>query len=211
MKTFTPTLNASETEQLTQVLRTTADRRQHDRVQAVLMASRGRTALQIAEDLAVDPSTVRRWVKLWREGGLQALEIRWGPGKRPLIDEQMGTQITQWVLQGPEASGVDRANWTSASLAQHLAQLYGVHVSERAMRSFCQRHNIRPYRPTYVYLRADPQKQEQSRRELSVLKKPGASRPMRAAQPGRGALCHGADPEPNPGRQGPSARGGHAR
>ena len=40
-----------------------------------------------------------------------------------------------------------------------------------AMRVFCQRHDIRPYRPTYRYLRGDPEKQQAARGELATLKK----------------------------------------
>jgi transposase len=43
-------------------------------------------------------------------------------------------------------------------------------VQRTAMRDFCQRHGIRPYRPTYHYLRGDPQKQQEAREELAALK-----------------------------------------
>jgi hypothetical protein len=39
------------------------------------------------------------------------------------------------------------------------------------MRVFCQRHAIRPYRPTYRYLRGNPEKQQVAQEELAALKK----------------------------------------
>ena len=39
------------------------------------------------------------------------------------------------------------------------------------MRDFCQRHDIRPYRPTYRYLRGDPEEQRVAQAELAALKK----------------------------------------
>jgi hypothetical protein len=36
---------------------------------------------------------------------------------------------------------------------------------------FCQRHDIRPSRPTYRYLRGDPEKQQAAQGELATLKK----------------------------------------
>ena len=39
------------------------------------------------------------------------------------------------------------------------------------MRVFCQRHDIRPYRPTYRYLRGNPEKQQTAREALAALKK----------------------------------------
>jgi hypothetical protein len=39
------------------------------------------------------------------------------------------------------------------------------------MRVFCQRHAIRPYRPTYRSLRGNPEKQQAARADLTALKK----------------------------------------
>lgn len=39
------------------------------------------------------------------------------------------------------------------------------------MQTFCHKHGIRPYQPTYRFLRGDAAKQEQARQELAALKK----------------------------------------
>ena len=39
------------------------------------------------------------------------------------------------------------------------------------MQAFCRKHEIRPYRPTYRFLRGDPAKQAVARVELADLKK----------------------------------------
>jgi hypothetical protein len=39
------------------------------------------------------------------------------------------------------------------------------------MQVFCSRHGIRPYRPTYRFLRGDPVKQAAAREDLAALKK----------------------------------------
>lgn len=170
---MTPSLVLTDEEvaHLDEVFRSTDDRRLRDRVQAVLMASRGRSSEQIGLDLAVNGSTVRRWLQRWHQGGLDSLRIRWAPGKPAAIGPKLAPKVIGWVRRGPVASGVDRANWTSAALAEHLAKTTGTEVSERTMRRFCQRHDIRPYRPTYRFLRGDATKQEKARRDLTVLKK----------------------------------------
>jgi hypothetical protein len=38
------------------------------------------------------------------------------------------------------------------------------------MQAFCHKHGIRPYRPTYRFLRGDPTKQATARGELATLK-----------------------------------------
>ena len=75
------------------------------------------------------------------------------------------------MKNGPVACGLNRANWTYAELARHLYQCHGIEVRETAMREFCHRHDIRPYRPTYRFLRAAPERQRQAGEELAALKK----------------------------------------
>jgi hypothetical protein len=39
------------------------------------------------------------------------------------------------------------------------------------MRAFCTKHDVRPYRPTYQYLKGDPNQQEVARQDLETFKK----------------------------------------
>src|SRR6266446_8007425 len=57
--------------------------------------------------------------------------------------------LQAWVQDGPQGCGLDRANWTYEELATHLYRTTGIEVKRTTMRVFCQRHDIRPYRPTY--------------------------------------------------------------
>jgi transposase len=66
---------------------------------------------------------------------------------------------------------LNRANWTYDELAAYLYRQTGIVVRRTAMREFCRRHQIRPYRPTYHYLRGDPQRQAKAQGELAALKK----------------------------------------
>ncbi|AKT38713.1 helix-turn-helix domain-containing protein [Chondromyces crocatus] len=177
-------LSSREITQLEEIFQTTTDRRFRNRVQAILMTHRGRTQPQIAADLLVDERTVRRWLTAWRDKRLEGLRIHWAPGAPARIRGPLVAEVIEWVRLGPQACGLNRANWTRAELAQHLWRTHGVRVAERSMRRFCRRHGIRPYRPTYRFLRADTAQQAQARRDLRRLKKRGVQRRMRPAQPG---------------------------
>ena len=83
----------------------------------------------------------------------------------------MADEIRRWVLDGPAGQGLDRANWTHEELADHLRKTHGIETSRSAMHRFCQKIGIRPYRPTYRYLRGDPAKQAKAREDLAELKK----------------------------------------
>lgn len=164
-------LKAEEREELERTFKATPERRLRDRCQAVLMADRGRRRGQIAEDLGVHRASVHRWLRAYRAGGLAGLTIRWAAGPPPRIPEERAATILAWVKDGPQGCGLERANWTYAELATHLCRVHGIAVRETAMRTFCRRHGVRPYRPTYRYLRGDPERQEAARQELAGLKK----------------------------------------
>ena len=175
-------LSIREITELEEIFKTTNDRRLRNRVQAVLLTFRGRTQGEIAADLLVDERTVRRWLEAWRRGGLDGLRIRWAAGAPARIAGAQADEVLEWVRKGPAACGLNRANWTSAELAEHLRRTRGVHVAERTMRSFCRRHGIRPYRPTYRFLRADAAKQQQARCDLAEVRKRSRTRRLRSAQ-----------------------------
>jgi transposase len=176
-------LTAAEQAHLEHLFKTTADRRLRDRCQAVLMASRGRKRKSIAQDLGVHRTTVRLWLQRYQERSVAGLQIHWAPGRAGRIPATLAPTIQAWVQDGPQSCGLDRANWTYEELATYLYQTTGVEVKRTAMRVFCQRHNIRPYRPTYRYLRGDPEKQQAARGELATLKK-SAGGGVCVAEPG---------------------------
>jgi transposase len=200
-------LTATEQTQLEHIFKTTSDRRLRDRCQAVLMASRGRRRRAIAQDLGVHRTTVRRWLTRYCDRGFAGLQIQWAPGQPGRMPETLASTSQGWVKGGPQGCGLDRANWTYEELAVHLYQATGIEVQRTAMRDFCQRHGIRPYRPTYRYLRGDPEEQRVARAELEALKKSPGGR-VRLAEPRRSPLSAGADITRHAGSARPSPHGG---
>ena len=164
-------LPESEAESLEQVLRTTPEAKLRHRVQIVLMAHRGRPHPEIAADTGTSQRSVQRWLNAYRDGGLDRLRPRKAKGAAPRLTDDLAPTLRQWVIDGPEKQGLDRANWTHAELADHLFKAKGIRVGKSAMQAFCRRHEIRPYRPTYRFLRGDPEKQAVAREELADLKK----------------------------------------
>jgi transposase len=161
----------AEVRRLEQVFRDSADPKLRDRVQIVLMAHRGRQHQDIAADLAVAPRTVQRWLNAYLADGLDGLRPKKARGKPAGIPASLADEVKRWVIGGPAKQGLDRANWTQAELADHLRKAKGIRTSRSAVQRFCARIGVRPYRPSYRFLRADPAKQATARRELAGLKK----------------------------------------
>jgi transposase len=165
-------LGRKQVRELEDVLRRTDDRKLHDRVQIVLMTHRGRPREQVSADLGVTPRTVQRWLNAYLDGGLAGLRPRRAPGPTPRIPASLAEEVRGWVIAGPAACGLSTiANWTHEALAAHVRRVRGIRVKRSAMHAFCRRHGIRPYRPTYRYLRGDASKQAEAARELAALKK----------------------------------------
>ncbi len=164
-------LPEAEAETLEAEFRVTADRKFRDRLQIVLLAHKGRPYQDIAADLGVHRRTVTRWVSAYCDGGLDGLRPKKAKGQPAGIPAALADEVKGWVIGGPASQGLDRANWTHDELADHLKRVKGIDTSRSAVQRFCVRIGIRLYRPTYRYLRGDPDKQAKATEELAGLKK----------------------------------------
>ena len=156
---------------LEDTFRDTADPKLRHRVQIVLMAHRGRRHPDIAADTGTSHRSVTRWLNAYLERGLDGLRPRKAPGAKPRLTANLAPVLRQWVIDGPAKHGLDRANWTYPELADHLLKTNGIRVGKSALQAFGARHGIRPYRPTYRFLRGDPAGQAKARGEIADLKR----------------------------------------
>ena len=164
-------LSETDAQLLEDEYRRCKDAAHRDRLQIIRLAARDRPHQQIADDLGITPRTVQRWLNRYLEHGLAGLRPRKAKGAEAKVPADRGEEVRRWVVEGPEAQGLDRANWTHAELAEHLYPTHGIRVSRSAMQRFCQKLGIRVYRPTYRFLRGDPEKQAAAREELAELKR----------------------------------------
>ena len=161
----------AEAQSLEEAFRVAGDRHFRDRVQVVLMAHRGRPRADLADDLVMTPRTVQRWLNSYLERGRDGLRPSKAKGAPAKIPDTLADEVRAWVIGGPTKQGLDRANWTHAELADHLLKEKGIRVSRAAVGRFCRKVGIRPYRPTYPYLRGDAAKQAAAELDIADLEK----------------------------------------
>jgi transposase len=160
-----------EAQRLEQAFRQATDPKFRDRLQIIRLASRDRPHAQIAQDLAISPRTVQRWLNAYLDQGLHGLRLRKAPGAPAKIPATLADEVRRWVIEGPAQQGLDRAGWTHEELADHLFKTKGIKTSRSAVQRFCAKIAIRLYRPSYRYLRGNPQQQAQAKQDIAELKK----------------------------------------
>ena len=75
---------------------------------------------------ATTRQSVADWIARFQAGGVAALEIAPGRGRKSRVDEQ---QLEDYALQSPRNFGINRSRWRLADLAQTVPTLKGYSVS----------------------------------------------------------------------------------
>jgi transposase len=164
-------LSDPDARRLDEEYRQATDTAYRDRLQIVRLAARDRPHQGIASDQGIASRTVQRWLNRYLEHGLAGLRPRKAKGGQPKVPADLAGEVRRWVIEGPQAQGLDRANWTHAERAEHLLRTHDIRASRSAVQRYCRKLGIRVYRPTYRFLRGDPEKQAEARADLSELKR----------------------------------------
>ncbi len=100
------------------------------RIEIMLMADEGKTQGQICKTLGCSPTTARHWILMAQSG--QGHKWQQNPIGRPqIVNEKYLERLKELVTQSPKAFGYVFRRWTAHWLSQHLAQEFGIKLSER--------------------------------------------------------------------------------
>jgi len=128
------------------------DKRQADRVKAVLALAKGWSPADVAEILLFDEKTSRQYFDRYQHGGVEALLEDHYPGAEPKLDERQMRQLDGY-LQGhllPDAKAV----------MAHIATQYGVRYSLGGVTDLLHRMGFSYKKPTHVPGKQDPAQQQ---------------------------------------------------
>ena len=89
---------------------------------AVRAEIRGMPLTQVAQVFATSRQIVGKWVSDYQEGGISALQVAPGRGRKPTVDEK---ELVDYALQSPHNFGINRSRWTLRLLAQTVPSLRG--------------------------------------------------------------------------------------
>jgi transposase len=160
-----PALTAPEVEALDTVYRTTRVVRLRTRAQIVLLAGEQRlTAPVIARIVRENDETVRRWLRRWVAEGIAGLQDRPMPGGSAKITEAYRERLLAVVRQRPRCLGQPSSLWTLQRLADYLAEVTGLRLSDETVRVTLKAGGIVLSRPQHTVTSPDPEYQVKKRR-----------------------------------------------
>jgi len=155
-------LSSAKMVELEKLHRRLHDKRQADRVKAVLALAKGWSAAQIAELLLLDETTARHYFERYQHGGVQALLNDNYQGAEPKLDAPQLRELEKY-LEGhllPDAKAV----------IAHIHQQYRVHYSLGGVTDLLHRMGFSYKKPTHVPGKQNPDQQRAFLRTYERLK-----------------------------------------
>jgi transposase len=147
------TLDPVAQAELEQRYQTTRDAETRTRYQMVLLNAQGHAASQVARLVHRSPDTIRRVLKRYLAGGLDAVPHRPHPGQPPHYPPAWEQELARVADLDPHQVGVDSTLWTCRLLADYLAGVTGHHTGIETVRVALHRLGFVCKRPRWVLSR----------------------------------------------------------
>ena len=156
------TLEADRLAELRAAHRATRDKREADRIKAVVLLASGWSAEAVAEVLQVDANTVRNHFRRYQQGGLKALGHIAYRGSACALDEAqlraLDLHLEQHLYQ------------TAKAVASWVEDTFGVTYTESGMTALLHRLGYVYKKPKVVPGKADPERQRAFLKQYEKIK-----------------------------------------
>ncbi|WP_030775731.1 winged helix-turn-helix domain-containing protein [Streptomyces sp. NRRL F-2664] len=103
------------------------------RVRAAELFGQGRPSVEIARMLEVSDESVRRWKRVWEEGGTGGLRRRPATGRPPKLDDGQVEQVRTALERGAQAHGFETDLWTLERVGLVVEWVAGVSLSRASV------------------------------------------------------------------------------
>lgn len=141
-------------------IRRSRDSRYDHRLHAVLLVAHGMSCPQVGRLLGDAPRTVEYWVHRFEEEGLSGLVDLERPGRPSRLNDEQYREIGEVLRQSPLDVGLDTNLWDGKTLSKFIESRYGISLGVRQCQRLFRQLGFRMRKPRPVIARADPEKQE---------------------------------------------------
>lgn len=127
------------------------------RIHAVKQVQKGVRVEDVAAAAGVDRSSVFRWVRIFDEGGLEALRAKKAPGNAPKLSVSQVVKLRALILgNDPRQLRFQFALWTREIVAELILREFNVQMSVSAVGRMLRRLGMSPQRPLWRAYQANP-------------------------------------------------------
>ncbi|MFJ8313626.1 MULTISPECIES: winged helix-turn-helix domain-containing protein [unclassified Streptomyces] len=103
------------------------------RMRAVELFEQRRSSCEVARMVGIHSESVRRWQRLWEQGGAQALRRRPAPGRPPKLDDAQVEVVRAALDQGAQAHGFEADLWTLERVGAVVERGSGVELARASV------------------------------------------------------------------------------
>ena len=118
------------------------------RCDMILLARQGFSLAEIAQRVPCAPSTVARFISRYLAEGIAGLHERPRPGRPRRATPEYEERLLEVVAQEPAAWGLPYTHWTTAKLADYVAEQTGISITARQVENYLKVNDVWLRRPT---------------------------------------------------------------
>ena len=145
------------------------------RAEVILASAQGMEASEIAAHYHFDVQHVRLIIRLFNEGGIEAIKAKKRPGRPPEFTPEEQSALVELALTPPRVIGLPFTQWSLAKLREEAIRRKIVErISIESVRTILERHGVR-YQRTKTWKESnDPEfeaKKNESRSSTTIRRK----------------------------------------
>lgn len=117
----------------------------------------GYSVAEVADFLAVEPRSVRRWFAVFRKDGWSALAAQTVPGRPCKLSRTQEKIVRRWLQDNPTNHGFETDLWTASRLASLIENEWAIEFNPRYLADWLRKHGFSPQKPERVPRERDPE------------------------------------------------------
>ena len=102
---------------------------------------------EIARRIGCHASSVLRWRRAWRDGGMKALKAKPAAGRPPKLDAAQKARLVPLLAQGAMTYGYRTELWTTLRIAEVIQQRFGVRYHRNHVGKLLHQLHWSPQKP----------------------------------------------------------------
>ena len=124
---------------------------------AVQRVKEGERPSSVIKSFGLCRTTIYKWLRATKRGGMEALKARKHPGRAPALPPRQKLQVRAWINgKDPRQYGFDFGLWTRQIVAALIAQKFGVRLGVTAVGRLLAELDITPQKPLRRAYERDP-------------------------------------------------------